>query len=127
MGRTTRRQRASSIQCYLPDAARVSANRSSRPRVPNPVEGGTLTHTQEPTRAGALIWISGPLVKARISGPLSVLEQVQVGEARLAGEVIGLNHDIATIQVYEETNGLRPGEPLCGTGAALSVMLGPGL
>jgi V/A-type H+/Na+-transporting ATPase subunit A len=86
-----------------------------------------LTHTEEPTRAGALIWISGPVVKARISGPLSVLEQVQVGEARLAGEVIGLNHDIATIQVYEETSGLRPGEPLCGTGAPLSVMLGPGL
>jgi V/A-type H+-transporting ATPase subunit A len=67
------------------------------------------------------------VVKARVTGELSVLEQVQVGEARLAGEVIALNHDVATIQVYEETNGLRPGEPLYGTGAPLSVLLGPGL
>jgi V/A-type H+-transporting ATPase subunit A len=86
-----------------------------------------LTQTEASTRSGALIWISGPIVKARISGPLSVREEVQVGEARLAGEVIGFNRDIATIQVYEETNGLRPGEPLCGMGAPLSVMLGPGL
>ncbi len=79
------------------------------------------------TRAGSLTWISGPVVRARVTGPLSVLEQVQVGEARLAGEVIGLAHDIATIQVYEDTNGLRPGEPLFGTGAPLSASLGPGL
>ena len=76
---------------------------------------------------GSLTWISGPVVQARVTGPLSVLEQVQVGEARLAGEVIALAHDIATIQVYEETNGLRPGEPLFGTGAPLSASLGPGL
>jgi V/A-type H+-transporting ATPase subunit A len=74
-----------------------------------------------------LIWISGPVVRARVTGPLSVLEQVQVGDARLAGEVIALAHDTATIQVYEDTNGLRPGEPLFGTGAPLSVSLGPGL
>ena len=78
-------------------------------------------------RAGSLTWISGPVVRARVTDPLSVLEQVQVGEARLAGEVIALAHDIATIQVYEETNGLRPGEPLFGTGAPLSASLGPGL
>ena len=78
-------------------------------------------------RAGTLTWISGPAVRARVTGPLGVLEQVQVGEARLAGEVIALRHDVATIQVYEETNGLRPGEPLYGTGAPLSVTLGPGL
>ena len=76
---------------------------------------------------GSLTWISGPVVRARVVGPLSVLEQVQVGEAHLAGEVIALAHDVATIQVYEETNGLRPGEPLYGTGAPLSVSLGPGL
>ncbi len=52
-------------------------------------------------RVGALTWISGPVVRARVAGRLSVLEQVQVGEARLAGEVIALGHDIATIQVYE--------------------------
>ena len=73
------------------------------------------------------MWISGPVVKARVAGPLSALEQVRVGEAGLTGEVIALDHDVATIQVYEETNGLRPGEPLYGTGAPLSVLLGPGL
>jgi V/A-type H+-transporting ATPase subunit A len=76
---------------------------------------------------GTLIWISGPVVRARVAGRLAVLEQVQVGEKRLTGEVIELGHDIATIQVYEETSGLRPGEPLYGTGAPLSVSLGPGL
>jgi len=68
-----------------------------------------LSQAVEPARIGWLIWISGPVVKARIEGSASVLEQVQVGEARLAGEVIGLSHNVATIQVYEETNGLRPG------------------
>jgi V/A-type H+-transporting ATPase subunit A len=67
------------------------------------------------------------VVKARVTGPVGLLEQVQVGEARLTGELIALEHDVATIQVYEETNGLRPGEPLYGTGAPLSVLLGPGL
>ncbi len=85
------------------------------------------SHVGSLTRAGCLTWISGPVVRARVTGPLSVLEQVQVGEARLAGEVIALAHDIATIQVYEETNGLRPGEALFGTGAPLSASLGPGL
>ncbi len=79
------------------------------------------------SQAGQLIWISGPVVKARVSGPLSVLEQVRVGEEGLTGEVIALDHDVATIQVYEETNGLHPGEPLFGTGSPLSVLLGPGL
>lgn len=78
-------------------------------------------------QAGTLTWISGPVVKVQVTGDLSVLEQVHVGEARLAGEVIALRHDIATVQVYEETNGLRPGEPLYGTGSPLSVLLGPGL
>ena len=86
-----------------------------------------MNQTGESRRAGALTWISGPVVKARVAGPLSALEQVRVGEAGLTGEVIALSHDIATIQVYEETNGLRPGEPLYATGAPLSVLLGPGL
>ncbi len=79
------------------------------------------------TEAGKLTSISGPVVKARVTGELSVLEQVHVGNARLTGEVIALQHDVATIQVYEDTNGLRPGEPLFGSGSPLSVLLGPGL
>lgn len=78
-------------------------------------------------RAGAITWISGPVVRARVEGELSVLEQVYVGDDQLAGEVIALRHDVATIQVYEDTHGLRPGEPLFGSGAPLSVLLGPGL
>ena len=78
-------------------------------------------------RIGELTWISGPVARARIDGPVSLMEQVQAGEARLTGEVIALDHEIATIQVYEETIGLRPGEPLFGTGFPLSAALGPGL
>jgi len=86
-----------------------------------------LNSIVEPSPAGVLTWISGPVVKAKVSESISALEQVHVGEPRLTGEVIALDHDIATIEVYEETNGLRPGEPLFGTGAPLSVLLGPGL
>lgn len=76
---------------------------------------------------GVLTWISGPVAHARVTGELAILEQVWVGDARLAGEVIALDHDRATIQIYEETTGLRPGEPLYGSGQPLSVALGPGL
>jgi V/A-type H+/Na+-transporting ATPase subunit A len=86
-----------------------------------------LSPPEKLARIGALIWISGPVVKARIAGPLSALEQVFVGEAHLIGEVLALNDDVATIQVFEETSGLCPGEPLYATGAPLSVSLGPGL
>lgn len=54
-------------------------------------------------------------------------ETVEVGESKLIGEVIRLTGDIAFIQVYESTSGLRPGEPVVGTGQPLSVLLGPGI
>ncbi len=79
------------------------------------------------TQVGSLTWISGPVAHARVTGDLAILEQVWVGDARLAGEIIALDHDLATIQIYEETTGLRPGEPLYGSGQPLSVVLGPGL
>jgi len=72
-------------------------------------------------------WINGPVVRARGSRRVSMLELVEVGEERLVGEVIGLNGDIITAQVYEETSGMRPGAPMFGTGLPLSVELGPGL
>jgi V/A-type H+-transporting ATPase subunit A len=56
-----------------------------------------------------------------------MLEVVEVGNEHLVGEVIGLEQDVVTIQVYEETSGLRPGAPVFGTGLPLSVELGPGL
>ena len=72
-------------------------------------------------------WINGPVVRARGSRHVSMLELVEVGEERLVGEVIGLNGDIITAQVYEETSGMKPGAPVFGTGLPLSVELGPGL
>ena len=77
--------------------------------------------------AGAVTRVNGPVVHAHVTGQLAMLEQVWIGDAHLSGEVIALNHDEATIQVYEETTGLRPGEPLFGSGHPLSVALGPGL
>jgi len=76
---------------------------------------------------GTLTWISGPVVRARVSGAASLSEQVFVGDERLVGEVIALEHDEAVVQVYEETLGLRPGEPIFGSGEPLSLALGPGL
>src|SRR5688500_27577 len=58
---------------------------------------------------------------------VKMYETVEVGESKLIGEVIRLTGDIAFIQVYESTSGLRPGEPVVGTGQPLSVLLGPGI
>jgi len=78
-------------------------------------------------QVGTIIWINGPVIRARGSRHVSMLELVEVGEEHLVGEVIGLNGDIITAQVYEETSGMRPGAPMFGTGLPLSVELGPGL
>ncbi len=71
--------------------------------------------------------INGPVVKVRDTSDFSMMEMVYVGEKRLVGEVIGITEAFTTIQVYESTTGLKPGEPVCTTGAPLSVTLGPGL
>lgn len=77
--------------------------------------------------AGTITWISGPVVRARGSRHIGMLELVEVGEERLVGEVIGLRGDTITVQVYEETAGMQPGAPIFGTGLPLSVELAPGL
>ena len=76
---------------------------------------------------GQVIWINGPVVRVRGSRNVGMLEVVEVGEDHLIGEVIHLSGDVITIQVYEETAGMRPGAPVFGTGMPLSVELGPGL
>ena len=76
---------------------------------------------------GTVTWISGPVIRAKGSRNVSMMELVEVGDAHLVGEVINLNGDTITIQVYEETSGMRPGAPVFGTGLPLSVELGPGL
>jgi V/A-type H+-transporting ATPase subunit A len=78
-------------------------------------------------RVGTITWISGPVVRARGSRNIGMLELVEVGEEHLVGEVIGLDGDEITAQVYEETSGMQPGAPIFGTGLPLSVELGPGL
>lgn len=76
---------------------------------------------------GKIVWVSGPAVKADGMSTAKMYETVEVGESKLIGEVIRLTGDIAFIQVYESTSGLRPGEPVVGTGQPLSVLLGPGI
>jgi len=71
--------------------------------------------------------VSGPLVVADQMSAARMYDMVRVSEARLLGEIIELRADQASIQVYEETGGLGPGEPVYSTGVPLSVELGPGL
>jgi V/A-type H+/Na+-transporting ATPase subunit A len=76
---------------------------------------------------GALTEVSGSVVHARLQMPLALREVVHVGGDRLLGEVVSLDRDEVIIQVYEETEGLAPGDPLYTTGAPLLIELGPGL
>ncbi len=71
--------------------------------------------------------INGPVVKVKDAQGLSMNEMVRVGKMKLVGEVIGIDGDLATVQVYEETSMLQPLEPVEGSGKMLSVMLGPGM
>ena len=71
--------------------------------------------------------INGPVVTVKGSMSLSMLETVYVGEKKLIGEVIKVDSDFTTIQVYEETASLKPGEPVVSTGMPMSVDLGPGI
>ena len=76
---------------------------------------------------GIIIKVSGPLVVAKGMKNAKMYEVVHVSEQKLVGEVIELNGGEASIQVYEETSGIGPGEPVYLTGQTLSVELGPGL
>jgi len=71
--------------------------------------------------------INGPVVKARDTRDFSMLEMVLVGDRRLIGEVIGVTDEFTTIQVYENTAGLKVGEPIQPTGLPVCATLGPGI
>ena len=71
--------------------------------------------------------INGPVVTVLGNTGLSMMEMVLVGEEKLVGEVIGINDRATTIQVYENTTGLRSGEPVYATGGPLCALLGPGI
>ncbi len=76
---------------------------------------------------GEIVKVAGPLVVAKGLINPEMYELVRVGEANLFGEIIELRGELASIQVYEETSGIGPGEPVTQTGSPLAVELGPGL
>ena len=76
---------------------------------------------------GTIVKVAGPLIVAENMADARMYDVVRVSKSRLVGEIIELRGDRASIQVYEETSGLGPGEPVESTGAPLSVELGPGL
>jgi V/A-type H+-transporting ATPase subunit A len=86
-----------------------------------------MNDAQREDRAGTVTGVNGPVVRVRTAQALGMSELVWIGEERLVGEVIGLGEDDATIQVYEDTSGLRPETSVYGSGSPLSVELGPGL
>jgi len=71
--------------------------------------------------------INGPVITVKDTKSFAMLEMVFVGEKQLLGEVISIKSDFTTIQVYESTTGLKPGEPVYATGTPISVTLGPGI
>ncbi|MBQ1817829.1 MAG: V-type ATP synthase subunit A [Clostridia bacterium] len=76
---------------------------------------------------GTIVKVAGPLITASGMGEVQMYDVVHVSDRQLIGEVIELRGDTASVQVYEETGGIGPGEPVYPTGAPLSVELGPGL
>ncbi|MCK4597229.1 V-type ATP synthase subunit A, partial [bacterium] len=78
-------------------------------------------------KQGIIVKVSGPLVVAKGIGNARMYDVVRVSEKKLIGEIIELHGDQASIQVYEDTAGLGPGEPVYSTGMPLSVELGPGM
>ena len=78
-------------------------------------------------KEGRIVKVAGPLVVAEGMSGQKMYDVALVSEKRLLGEIIELKGDLASVQVYEETGGVGPGEPVYPTGAPLSVELGPGL
>ena len=98
-----------------------------------PVYGDAKDVQFAPTRkkvealSGKIVKVSGPLVVATGLKDANMADVVRVGEQRLIGEILNMNGDAASIQVYEETSGLGPGAEVVTTGAPMSVELGPGI
>lgn len=76
---------------------------------------------------GYISGVNGPVITVSGTNQLEMLEMVYVGQLKLIGEVIRINKDNVTVQVYESTTGLKVGEPIYSTGSPLSLMLGPGI
>ena len=78
-------------------------------------------------KTGTIYGINGPVIYLEGDPGFQMNEMVYVGEENLIGEVIGLTSDRTTVQVYEETSGLKPGQQVTGSGAPVSVTLAPGI
>ena len=78
-------------------------------------------------RTGIIYGINGPVIYLKDDPGFKISEMVYVGPEKLVGEVIGLKKGMTTVQVFEETTGLKPGDTVTGTGDAISVLLGPGI
>ena len=83
--------------------------------------------TMAEQRVGRVVKVAGPVVVAKGMAGARMFDVVRVGEANLIGEIVEFRGDEASIQVYEETTGIGPGEPVLDTEAPLSLELGPGL
>ncbi len=71
--------------------------------------------------------INGPVITVKGPTEFKMMEMVHVGKENLVGEIIGVTEEYTTVQVYEETTGLKPGDPVTGTGNPMNVLLGPGI
>ncbi|KAK4807612.1 hypothetical protein QYF61_015958 [Mycteria americana] len=89
--------------------------------------GLRLAEAERESLLGSVHGVSGPVVTATRMAGAAMYELVRVGHAELVGEIIRLEGDMATLQVYEETSGVRVGDPVLRTGKPLSVELGPGI
>ena len=84
------------------------------------IEGGVIM-------ADVIYGINGPVVTVRDTSEFAMMEMVYVGHERLIGEVIGITSGYTTIQCYEETTGLKPGDPVEGTHTQMNLMQGHSL
>ena len=79
------------------------------------------------SNTGVIYGVNGPVIYLKGDSGFKISEMVYVGPEKLVGEVIGLKKGMTTVQVFEETTGLKPGDTVMGTGDAISVLLGPGI
>ena len=78
-------------------------------------------------KTGVIYGINGPVIYMKDAVGFKMAEMVYVGKEKLVGEVISITGNMTSVQVYEETGGLIPGETVIGTGAPLAITLGPGI
>ena len=79
------------------------------------------------SNTGIIYGVNGPVIYLKGDSGFKISEMVYVGPEHLVGEIIGLKKGMTTVQVFEETTGLNPGDTVTGTGDAISVLLGPGI